>query len=70
MDKEKIKQIISDFDDLREKVIDTWCSQNNTKSDSVKSFIINTEKNGVYGTIYDFDDFSYDYFITWEELND
>jgi len=70
MNKEKIIQIISDFDDLREKIIVLWCSQNNTKYDSVKSFIVDTNKDGVYGEIYDFDDFSYDYFFTWEELND
>lgn len=70
MKKEKIIQIVSDFDDLREKILDVVCLQRGIKYDSVKSFIIDTSKNGVYGEIYDFDDFSYDYFLTWEELND
>lgn len=70
MNKEKIIQIISDFDDLREKIIVLWCSQNNTKYDSVKSFIVDAKKDGVYGKIYDFDDSGYSYSFTWEELND
>lgn len=70
MNKEKIIQIVSDFDDLREKIIDVVCLRIGIKYDSVKSVVINTSKDGVYGEIYDFEDFSYDYFLTWEELND
>ena len=70
MNKEKIIQIVSDFDDLREKIIDMVSFKIDIKHESVKSITIDTNKNCVYGEIYDFDDFSYDYFLTWEDLND
>ena len=70
MNKEKIIQIVSDFDDLREKIIDMVCLQKGIGYESVKSIIINTHENGVWGEVYDFDDFSYDFFLTWEELNE
>lgn len=66
MNKEKIIQVVSDFDDLREKII----LQIGIGRDSVKSFIVDTHQNGVLVQIYDFEDFSYDFFLTWEELND
>ncbi len=66
MNKEKIIQVVSDFDDLREKII----LQIGIGCDSVKSFIVDTHQNGVLVQIYDFEDFSYDFFLTWEELND
>ncbi len=70
MNKEKIIQIVSDFDDLRERIVDMTCLQKGIKCESVKSIVINTHENGVWGEVYDFDDFSYDFFLTWEELND
>ncbi len=70
MNKEKIIQIISDFDDLREKIIDMVCLQKEIEHKDIKSTIINTHENGVPVEIYSFNDFSYGYFFTWEELND
>lgn len=70
MNKEKIIQIVSDFDDLREEIIDAVCSQIGIKYEAVKSIIIDTSKDGVSVGIYDFDDFGYDCFLTWEDLNE
>ena len=70
MNKEKIIQIVSDFDDLREKIIDMVCLQTGIKCESVKSIIVDVGEDGTSVELYNFDDFSYDYFLTWEELND
>lgn len=68
MEIEKIKQVISDYDALREKIIDAACKKIKFKSDWIKRETIWFENEGIGVTIYDYEGFDYDCFLSWKEI--